>query len=502
MLGDDVRFDSRVRKQAKSMAERDWDVVVVGRKAADSDESDWMIGSARVETFPVPGPLRTRRFEYRRAFFRAPFGYRPGRLARLKLQLSHARIADLRFRRAVLAVERPPLATIRRARLAAMLILAKIYTRWVTFRIERSRAVRTHRRRMDGLTDRFSTWWWQRTMGDRAWRKLDPSIWDRELALGEHIDDLKPDLIHANDFRNLHLGARAVMRARAQGRTVKLVWDAHEFLPGMKPWNPHPRWHLALCALEREFAPFADAVVTVSEPLADLLVREYGLVDRPDVVLNAPLIRADRPAGRPIKEVRAVCGVANDVPLLVYSGGIAPQRGVSLMVEALPSLPGVHIAFVVSDSTDRDAQNLSRIARELGVAGRVHFAPYVDPEDIVDYLASADIGVIPIHHWQNHEISLITKFFEYSHARLPILVSDVKTMSETVRQTGQGEVFVAEDVDDYLRAAKALLADPERYRRAYDQLGLLEDWTWEKQAEQLDRIYSGLLANSSTAATS
>ena len=84
--------------------------------------------------------------------------------------------------------------------------------------------------------------------------------------------------------------------------------------------------------------------------------------------------------------------------------------------------------------------------------------------------------MIPIHHWPNHEIALITKFFEYSHARLPLVVSDVRTMAATVRSTGQGEVFRAEDVDDFVRALSAVLADPEqlpgRVRQAWSAAGL------------------------------
>ncbi|HET9517795.1 MAG TPA: glycosyl transferase family 1, partial [Actinoplanes sp.] len=97
------------------------------------------------------------------------------------------------------------------------------------------------------------------------------------------------------------------------------------------------------------------------------------------------------------------------------------------------------------------------------------------------------------HHWPNHEIALITKFFEYSHARLPLVVSDVRTMATTVRATGQGEVFTAEDVDDYVRAVLAVLAEPQRYRAAYDQPGLLSGWTWQAQAEVIDAVYSRLL---------
>jgi glycosyltransferase involved in cell wall biosynthesis len=117
---------------------------------------------------------------------------------------------------------------------------------------------------------------------------------------------------------------------------------------------------------------------------------------------------------------------------------------------------------------------------------------------VVDYLSAADIGLIPIHHWPNHEIALITKFFEYSLARLPIVVSDVKTMAETVRSTGQGEVFRAQDVDDFARAVRAVLADPKRYRAVYDAPDSpLPGWTWEAQAAKLDAIYRELLPNGS-----
>ena len=52
-------------------------------------------------------------------------------------------------------------------------------------------------------------------------------------------------------------------------------------------------------------------------------------------------------------DLRELCGIGPDVPLLVYSGAAAPQRGLDIMVEALPQLPGVHVAFVVTDGQTR-----------------------------------------------------------------------------------------------------------------------------------------------------
>jgi glycosyltransferase involved in cell wall biosynthesis len=163
------------------------------------------------------------------------------------------------------------------------------------------------------------------------------------------------------------------------------------------------------------------------------------------------------------------------------------------MVEALPQQSGVHVALVTNNHDSAFMTGLVERAHELGVPDRVHLLSYVPHWEVVPLLSGASVGVIPIHHWPNHEIALITKFFEYSHARLPLVVSDVRTMSATVRATAQGEVFTAEDVDDYIRAVQAVLADPERYRSAYDKPGLLDTWTWDAQAEVLIDVYRGLL---------
>ncbi|OZV82599.1 glycosyl transferase family 1 [Micromonospora echinospora] len=334
------------------------------------------------------------------------------------------------------------------------------------------------------------TRFWSATMRERAWRRLEPSLWQYERAYGPVVDALDPDLVHAHDFRMLGVGARAKLRARERGRTVRLLWDAHEFLPGIKPWRDNVRWLPAHRAHEREYAPYADAVVTVSDELARLLQAEHGLAERPAVVLNAP----DLPDGvTPTESLRQRCGIGPEVPLLVYSGAAAPQRGLGVLVEALPALPGSHLAFVVNRPDGDYVQGLVARATELGVADRLHVGGYVAADEVVSLLAGADVGVIPIEHWPNHEIALITKFFEYSHARLPIVVSDVRTMAETVRRTGQGEVFRAGDVADLVRAVRTVLADPARYRAAYDAPGLLKSWSWPAQAEVLDRIYTFLL---------
>ncbi|WP_369937968.1 glycosyltransferase family 4 protein [Plantactinospora sp. BB1] len=500
LVDNGVNGDSRVQKAARSAAAAGWEVILLGRSPHGQPQS-WRLGDAEVRLLPMPDPLARRRHDYRRAWLRWPLAYPPNGIAPWRAQAAKARQADLRFRAAQLTLAarsgRPDPLGQRLLRLR--LLAAQLRRRWVSFRYwQLTRA--QHGRRFRNPWDRTYTWFWQRMRGDGAWRRLEPGLWDWELAYGPVVDELAPDLIHANDFRMLGVAARAKIRAQAAGRTIKLVWDAHEFLPGLKPWRDNARWLPANVGHEREYAPYADAVVTVSEALGDLLRGQHGLTERPAVVFNAPAV-GDRPTGvdEPQPEIRRLCGVGPEVPLLVYSGAASSQRGIDITVAALPKLPGVHVALVVNKPAGPQMQEVLRRAARLGVTDRVHVLPYVAHWQVVPFLSGADVGVIPIHHWPNHEIALITKFFEYSHARLPIVVSDVKTMAETVRSTGQGEVFRAEDVADYVRAVQAVLADPARYRAAYDRPGLLESWTWEAQAGTLDEVYTRLLPGSARA---
>ncbi|MCF4138302.1 glycosyltransferase family 4 protein [Streptomyces sp. Tue 6430] len=507
LVDNKVDGDSRVQKAAESAAAAGWDVVLLGLVRSGNGRT-WKLGDAEVRLLPLKTPLAKRHAERHRSPLRRPFAYPPGPLAAYRRQWAKAWRADLAARRAALkvapqAVGSPLFRRVEKLRLVVAGPVSKFMQKWIEFRARQSSQAQKAGRALRGPVDRAFTALWKAAKGKRAWRRLEPVLWDYELTYGKEIDALKPDLIHANDFRMLGVGARAAVRARVAGRSVKLVWDAHEFLPGVRPWEDNAHWIPGNTAHESEYAPFADAVVTVSEGLGDLLVERHGLKEQPTVVLNAP----DRPVERdpvlddaePEPDLRALCGIGPDVPLVVYSGSPGPQRGLGDMVEALPKLDGVHMAFVVPAPAAGYIQGLLRRAQELGVGDRLHAVPYVKHWQVVRFLAAANVGCIPIHHWPNHEIALITKFFEYSHARLPLVVSDVKTMSEVTRSTGQGEVCRAEDVDDLARAIKAVLADPQKYTAAYDKPGLLDTWTWEAQAEVLDGLYTRLVSRSSKA---
>lgn len=84
----------------------------------------------------------------------------------------------------------------------------------------------------------------------------------------------------------MEVAVRAAERAAKRGKKGQLRYDAREFVPGIA--FIRTREVAAYVALEREYIHRFDHIITVSDSLADLLVRTHHLADRPDVVRNAP----------------------------------------------------------------------------------------------------------------------------------------------------------------------------------------------------------------------
>lgn len=320
------------------------------------------------------------------------------------------------------------------------------------------------------------------------WRTVLPEIIDQDLAIGPVVDALEPDVIHVHDVFFLGIAARSAQRAALAGRTVRLIYDAHEYLPGLA--MVPPQVVAAYCDLESEFMPDVDRVVTVSPPLAHLLQADHGLERLPDVVLNAPV--ADD-GSREVVGVREVCGLADDVPLLVYGGGVHAARGVHTVVDALEQLPGVHLVVVVRQA-NAVTKDLEARAARIGAADRLHFAPFVDPELVPRYLSSASVGVSPLLHSINHDVAITNKFCEYLNGGLPIVTSDTPAQADLVEELGLGAVHRADDPADFAVAVREVLADLPRLReRIAGDEELRHRFSWSAQAEVLRGVYDEVL---------
>ncbi len=139
------------------------------------------------------------------------------------------------------------------------------------------------------------------------------------------------------------------------------------------------------------------------------------------------------------------------------------------------------------------------MARSLGVSDRLHLLPPVAADAVPGYLGEADVAVSPILAGPaNHEAALPNKLFEMLHSGLPIVTSDIRAMSEFVREHQLGVVFRSGDAADLARAVTEVLADPERWTSRQERAALMHEWSWQAQEVPLGEAYRSVRPTTAT----
>jgi glycosyltransferase involved in cell wall biosynthesis len=470
LVANDAATDSRVRKSALAAAAAGARVTLVAY-SSDGRRTDSALGPVRISRVPVDFVLRdaARARALRRRAAGVPL-LRP---------MTPERDAELRHRMAARNRDHSGSAPAVSAR---ELRLQSVRARRFAGRLGAQAA-----RLVWGGLDRAQ----QKVTVAARWRSVLPEVDDYELAFGPVVDALEPDVIYAHDVQLLPVAARAAARAAEAGRRIPWVYDAHEWVSGLSRYGRRTARVVAGWAdLEAEYVRDADAVVTVSDELASALQRRFHLADKPTVVHNIPpVVRTE--SGGP--DIRSAAGVADDVPLLVYSGGVQEARGVWTAVAALLELPEAHLAVVAVPSKSAPAAlRLAKYAVELGVADRVHVLDPVPPQTVVPFLATADVGLIPLRHFGSHEFALANKLFEYLHAGLPMVVSDCRAQAAFVREYGLGAVHPADDPKALAAAVRDVLARKDELRRVVAASPARESMTWPQQALRVQDLLSRL----------
>lgn len=320
-----------------------------------------------------------------------------------------------------------------------------------------------------------------------SWQEVLPETIKYEQIFGSELQRISPDLVHAQDVHLLSVAAKHAEASNRNGDLCALIYDAHEYIRGLGSIDPQRRD--AYADLESEFIGCANSVITVSESIATRIQQDHDLQKKPFLVLNAPSqSRIQVIESSP--SVRKVCNLSAEVPLVIYSGGIHISRGMDLLVASLEFMPSVHLAM----TTNRDSwyiEELKSKASAFGAADRLHFVPYVLPEEVVPYVSSADVGISPLPaNVVNYDLALPNKLFDYIQAGLPLVASNCAEVTKLLERFPLGQTFNWQDPKSLADAVLSVLGKSEEFRSRYQNLKTeLEQFTWEAQEIQLRNAY-------------
>jgi glycosyltransferase involved in cell wall biosynthesis len=314
---------------------------------------------------------------------------------------------------------------------------------------------------------RFVLGWQGRAIKDRA---IDRRMTKAGLSVAA-------DVYHSHDLNTLRVGRRC-----AKSRGARLVYDSHELASERSRMGAWARWRAR--RVEGRLLSAADALIVSSPVWIEMIERMHGgLPPHSIFILNVPAHR-DVVA----VDVRPEVGLEPGVPLLLYQGSIQEHRGIEPAIEALSDLEDVALV-VLGYGHFRPA--LERMVRSRGLGERVKFFGPVSNDRLLEYTASAQVGLCNIVPASlSYATSLPNKLFEYFMAGVPVIGSEAPEIARVVNETGAGLVVPATDSGAIAGAVKTILGDPTSYGTA--AAAAAQRYRWEAEEGKLLDLYHDL----------
>jgi starch synthase len=187
-------------------------------------------------------------------------------------------------------------------------------------------------------------------------------------------------------------------------------------------------------------------------------------------------------------EARAVVGLPNDAPLVVYTGHVGPKKGTDALVALAAALPHVRVVIVGADDVSEERAWLDRCieragARNVTVVGRVAL------QDVASYLYAADCLVIPptdepLRRYRRTVLPM--KLFSYMAAGRPIFAPALPDIEEVLTDGRTAVLVKPGDPSAAAGVLRELLADNGRCERlSFAARAASREFTWGARAAKI-----------------
>jgi glycosyltransferase involved in cell wall biosynthesis len=286
------------------------------------------------------------------------------------------------------------------------------------------------------------------------------------LLLGRLTTRLRADVVHTH---LVHADVYGGIAAKLRG--ARLVSTKH---------NDDPFRTGAFRHVERGLCRLADRVIAITESLRRFTVDRVGVPAPKVETIHYGLDAPPEPWGE-----NAPDPVPDGAPILLAVARLVPQKGVDVAVRALRGLPGAWLV-VLGEGPERP--RLERLARELGVSGRIWLPGRVP--DVAAWLRRADVVVHPAR-WEGFGLALL----EAMLCAKPVVASRVSSIPEIVVDGETGILVPPDDPGALADAVSRVTVDPARYGEA----GLARarrEFSVERMASRTLALYRRLFPSS------
>lgn len=297
-----------------------------------------------------------------------------------------------------------------------------------------------------------------------------------EFAVKFFINYRKIDIVHCNDLGPLPI---VCLYKIILNRNVSIIYDAHELetetnaLKGL-------RKRLAKCT-EWLFIRHVDDMITVSNSIAKEYEKSYQ-IKRPNLVLNCPKYRVTKKKNK----FHETFNINEDTVIFLYQGALLPGRGIEEVLSAFENHSNQKAKLVIMGYGALE----DKVKNYMKKNENIFFHEAVPPEELLEYTASADVGICLIEDTcYSYRYSLPNKFFEYSMAGLPILASNLPEMRSLIEQYECGWIIkdrsnISEKINEVVNSDISCYTSNSRE--------MAKKYCWEEQEKILIKTFKDL----------
>ncbi len=286
----------------------------------------------------------------------------------------------------------------------------------------------------------------------------------------------KDDILLANDLDAL-LPNYLVSKIKG----CELVFDSHEIFSEAPTLYNRPFRKKIWKTLESFIVPKIKTFYTVSNGYADWFEKKYKI--RPEIIMNVPVVKSNIVGELEIKlpEIRA------DEKVLIYQGVINFSRGIDKMIEAMQFVENAQLWIVGFGPKKAEFEALTS---QLNLNDKVKFIGQVSPLQLKLITPKADLGLsLEEDYGISYRYALPNKVFDYTHAGIPILGTNLPEIKHTIENYGIGKTVqnhepqhIAKLIQEMLQEGKTPYS--ENLKKA------AEVFNWENEEKKLEKIYS------------
>jgi len=226
----------------------------------------------------------------------------------------------------------------------------------------------------------------------------------------------------------------------------------------------------------------ATRVIVVSGPLRTALEKGLGRLQNIVVIHNG--VSRDKICVSPRVQ-------AGSSKVVLSVGYLIERKGHEFVLKALARLQSKHpdVQYIIV-GTGPCKNKLQNLAASLGLHDRVHFKGFVPNDQLPSIYGSCDVFALP--SWDE---AFGVVYLEAMANGKPVIGCQGEGIEDFVEHGKTGLLVKSRDVDSLVEALDFLLSHPEEARAMGERARklVLENYTWEKNAEKTIAIYKEVL---------